>query len=173
MRNLVKMFVLVGLLGGGADAAVTPLRSLLESGSGNLGSVRIDGDFFVVHRRTAPNQSLLLGVSSMGAVGGKVSGVGVFARKEYLTPAEQKVFGQAVLNVALKCFNLRPERQAAISAWLERQNASTFRDVDADFGPMNLRFVRELDDQGDYWTWVRMERAGTPGISPWINFCRP
>lgn len=156
-----------------ATAATVPLRSVLESSPGNLGSIRTSGTFFIVSKAVPQSRALVLGVGSGGAYQNRVSTVRVFAQKEYLTPAERKVFNAAVLNVALKCFNLRAERQAAITAWLDRQNASTFRDVNADFGPMNLQFLRELDDDGTYWTVISMTREGQPGVSPWINYCKP
>ncbi|WP_155300805.1 hypothetical protein [Deinococcus kurensis] len=157
---------------GPAQAATVPLRSLLESGPGNLGSLRMDGSFFVISKKAAA-KPLLLGVASDGLYLNRVDTVTVGAQKEYLVPEERAVFRRAVIDVALKCFNLRPERQAAINTWLDRQNASSLRDVQTDFGPMTLRFIRELADDGQYWTFVRMSRTGKPGVSPWLNYCTP
>lgn len=157
-----------------AEAATVPLRSLLTGGPRTTGSLRLDSQTFLVTKRTGEGRDLMLGVTQLAtARPGRVSAVGVLALKEYLTPAERQLFNDAVIQVALKCFNLRAERQAAIVVWLNRQNASTFRDVKADFGPMNLRFVRELDDDGQYLTWVHLRRSGTPGVAPWVNYCTP
>lgn len=75
--------------------------------------------------------------------------------------------------MALKCFDLPPERKAAIIAWMNVQNASVFRQVDSDFGPMNLQYPRSLSDAGDYWTSVSLTRSGVPGVSPWGDYCTP
>ncbi len=156
-----------------SQAAAVPLRSLLEQGKGNAGSVRLNQNAFIVVRTTDAGHLLTLGVAQLNGtvVSGRVNHVGVLANKEYLTPDEREVFNQVAIKVALKCFNLRAEREAAIVAWLERQNASVFRNVSVDFGPMNLQFVRELGDDGQYLTWVRFKRSGVPGMAPWINYC--
>ncbi|MFW8628559.1 hypothetical protein [Deinococcus sp. ME38] len=164
--------LLLATLPGSAQAATVPLRSLLESSPGNLGSIRVDGSYFVVSKK-AGTKSLLLGVGTDGLYLNRVDTVTVAAQKEYLTPEERTVFRRAVIDVSLKCFNLRAERQAAINTWLDRQNASSLRDVQTDFGPMTLRFIRELSDDGQYWTFVRLSRTGKPGVSPWLNYCTP
>ena len=168
----VMAAVLLATLQSSAQAATVPLRSLLESSPGNLGSIRLDGDYFVISKK-AGAKSLLLGVASDGLYLNRVDTVFVAAQKEYLTPEERSVFRRAVIDVALKCFNLRAERQTAINTWLDRQNASALRDVRTDFGPMTLRFIRQLSDDGQYWTLVRLSRTGKPGVSPWLNYCTP
>ncbi|MFC4424924.1 hypothetical protein [Deinococcus navajonensis] len=87
---------------------------MLKSGPGNLGSIRTSGNFFIVPGAVPQSRALMLGVGSGGAYQGRVSSVRVLAQKEYLTPAERKVFNTAVLKVALKCFNLRAERKASL-----------------------------------------------------------
>lgn len=172
MRSTLLTLLLAGSSFGQATAV--PLRSLLESGTGNAGSVRFDRASFMVAKRTSDGTILTLGVVQLGAaVAGRVSRVGVLATKEYLTPSERVAFNQAAISVALNCFNLRTERAAAIVAWINQQNTSVFRNVNADFGPMNLQFVRALNDDGQYTTWVRFSRSGMPGVAPWINYCTP
>jgi len=169
----ILLTLLLAVTSFGQTAAV-PLRSLLEGGKGNAGSVRFDRDSFMVAKKTADGTILTLGVVQLGAaVAGRVSRVGVLATREYLTPSERVAFNQAAISVALNCFNLRTERAAAIVAWLDQQNASLFRNVNADFGPMNLQFVRALNDDGQYTTWVRFSRSGTPGVVPWLKYCTP
>ncbi|MCP2013214.1 hypothetical protein L1280_000342 [Deinococcus sp. HSC-46F16] len=157
-----------------AEAATVPLRSLLASGSNVVGSLRVDEDVFYVERKTGEGRNLTLAVGQAQlARAGRVSAVRVLAMREYLTPGERSIFTKMVLDTALKCFNLRSERKAAITTWLNRQNASSIRDVAQNFGPMNLRFTRDISDDGRYYTYVEMRRTGTPGVAPWINYCTP
>lgn len=157
-----------------AEGATVPLRSLLSGGTRTTGSLRVDNNLFLISKRTGEGRDLLLGITQLATERpGRVSAVSVLALREYPTPAERSLFNEAVINVALKCFNLRPERKTAIVAWLNRQNVSTFRNVAANFGPMNLRFVRDLDEEGTYWTAVQMRRQGLPGTAPWVNYCTP
>lgn len=135
--------------------------------------MRLDGDFFVVARRTDAGKSMLLGVQADNVRSGGATAVSMLARKDYLTPTEQKVFNAAVLNVAFKCFNLLPAREGAITTWLSRQNQASLREVSADFGPMTLHFKRMIDDEEQFWTMVTLSREGQPGKAPWNNFCRP
>lgn len=170
-RTLLALLLAAASFG---QTTAVPLRSLLESGKGNAGSVRFDRDSFMVAKRTSDGTILTLGVVQLGAaVAGRVNRVGVLATREYLTPSERVAFNQAAISVALKCFNLRAERKAAIVAWLDQQNASVFRNVNTDFGPMNLQFMRALDDDGQYTTWVRFSRSGMSGVAPWVNYCTP
>lgn len=82
-----------------ARAATVPLRSLLEASPGNLGSIRLDGDYFVISKKAAA-KSLLLGVASDGPYLNRVDTVFVAAQKEYLTPEERSMFRRAVIDVA-------------------------------------------------------------------------
>lgn len=155
-------------------AATVPLRSLLTSHAQTTGQITYDSHLFLVSQRTGDGRDLLLGIGQQSTTqAGRINQVYVLAQREYLTPSERGLFNTAVIDVALRCFNLRAERKAAIVAWMNVQNASVFRDVEADFGPMTLHFARFLRDDGDYWTSVKMSRSGTPGTAPWINYCTP
>ena len=172
---LSRSFLTLGLmLTSVAFAATIPLRSLLTASPSTTGQLGYDGSTFLVSQFTGEGRDLLLGVSQQSTtVPGRVNRVYVVAQREYLTPTERGLFNTAVTNVALKCFNLRPERKAAIIAWMNVQNTSVFRRVDSDFGPMNLQFSRYLSNAGEYWTSVSLTRSGVPGISPWGNYCTP
>ena len=41
------------------------------------------------------------------------------------------------------------------------------------FGLVNLWFVRDLDNAGQYTTAIYLRRSGQPGAAPWINSCTP
>ncbi len=97
----------------------------------------------------------------------------VVTQREYLTPKEGNFFNTAVTDAALKCFNLCLERTVAIVARMNVQNASVFRQVSSDFGPMTLRFSHCINDDGNYWTSVSLSRSGVPGVSPWGDYCTP
>ena len=162
------------LLSTTATAVTVPLKSLLTSHAQNNGQMTYDANTFFVSEYTREGRNLLLGVSQRSTTqAGRVNRVSVVAQREYLTPTERGLFNRTVVDVALKCFNLRPERKAAIVAWMNVQNASVYRDVNAEFGPMNLRFSRSLNDDGNYWTAVALSRSGTPGVLPWGNYCTP
>ena len=159
-----------------AIGAAVPLRSLLTANPSTTGQLGYDddGSTFLVSHSTGEGRDLLMGVSQQSStVPGRVNRVYVVAQREYLTPTERGLFNTAVTDVALKCFNLRPERKAAIVAWMNIQNTSVFHQVASDFGPMNLRFSRYLSNAGEYWTSVSPARSGVPGVSPWGNYCTP
>lgn len=175
MLNQMRSLICLALFSvSAAEAATVPLRSLLASGANVVGSLRVDDDVFYVERKTGGGQTLTLAVGQLqSARAGRVSAVRVLAMREYLTSGERSIFNKMVLDTALKCFNLRSERKAAITTWLKRQNASSLRNVAQSFGPMNLRFIRDISDDGRYYTYVEMRRTGMPGVAPWINYCTP
>ena len=173
LRSRACLFLAL-LLSGPALGATIPLRSLLTASRYTTGQLGYDGSTFLVSQYTGEARDLLLGVSQQSTtVPGRVTRVYVVAQREYLTPTERGLFNAAVTDVALKCFNLRPERKAAIVTWMNVQNASVLRQVSSDFGPMTLRFSRYINDDGNYWTSVSLTRSGVPGVSPWSNYCTP
>lgn len=151
-----------------AGATATPIKSLI-TGSG--GQMTLSADTFVVSKRTTAGTYLLLGIGQAASSNGRVRSLNVLALREYLTPPEQDLFSKNVLRVALTCFNLLPARAPAISAWLKVQNASTFRTMSSQFGPMTLTFRRDLTDSGQFYTSAFMTRTGQPGVAPWGNYC--
>lgn len=155
-----------------AIGAAVPLRSLLTANPSTTGQLGYDGGTFLVSHSTGEGRDLLMGVSQQSStVPGRVNRVYVVAQREYLTPTERGLVNTAVTDVALKCFNLRPERKAAIVAWMNIQNTSVFRQIASDFGPMNLRFSRYLSNTGLHqecqhpFGW-RVELPGPESPSP-------
>lgn len=166
----MKRLWIIGLLwvSGTADAVATPIRGLI-TGSG--GQLNIGTHAFIVGKRTSDGSHLNLGVGLYAQVQGRLTSIGLLALKEYLKPSELDLLISNTSRVTRSCFNLLPERMVAISAWLRRQNQTSLRKSTSDFGPIRLRFVRDIDDQGTYYTAVYMSRSGTPGIAPWSNYC--
>lgn len=162
------------VLSASVTALTVPLKSLLTSHPHNNGQMTYDANTFFISEYTGEGRNLLLGVSERSTTQtGRINRVSVVAQREYLTPIERRLFNTVVVDVALKCFNLRPERKAAIVAWMNVQNVSVYRNANANFGPMNLQFSRYLSNDGDYWTAVALSRSGTPGVAPWTNYCTP
>ncbi|WP_158679897.1 hypothetical protein [Deinococcus sp. NW-56] len=152
-----------------AEAKAITLRSII-TGSG--GQTQIFPSLFTVTKRTADYTYLTLGIGQVAVDDSKrLRAVMVLALKEYLKPSERALFNKTVHQVATKCFNLAPERLPAISAWLDRQNASPLRDASVNFGPMSMNYSREIGDDGTYVTNVTMQRTGKPGVAPWVNYC--
>ncbi|UQN05508.1 hypothetical protein [Deinococcus sp. QL22] len=169
MKKLSTLMLLTTFAG--AEAAPISIRSLI-TGSG--GQMTISQGFFLVSKRTSDLTYLTLGVGAFDLTNaGRLNGVAVIAVKEYLKPSERALFNRAVGQVATRCFNLRPERLTAISVWLDRQNSSAIRDVATDFGPMRLRFLRDINEDGNFYTSVYLNRTGTPGVLPWKSYCTP
>ncbi|PJI55545.1 hypothetical protein CTI14_03880 [Methylobacterium radiotolerans] len=131
----------------------------------------MEKDLFIVGKRTSAGTPLNLGVGSLEVSGNRLKGIAVFAFKEYLTTSELDLFATNVNRVAGKCFNISPERAGAVTAWLTRQNQTSLRNVTQVFGPMKARFVRDITSGGSYYTAVYLSRGGTPGTSPWVNYC--
>ncbi|WP_407541203.1 hypothetical protein Q0M94_07410 [Deinococcus radiomollis] len=158
------------LLLGTAGATATPVRSLI-TGSG--GQITTSPDTFAVSKRTSLGRTLLLGIGQGKATNNRINALGVIAFSESLTTDELDLYSKNVIRVALKCFNLRPERVPAIKAWLRLQNQTTLRTAANDFGPMTMRLQRGVLASGQYYTGVAMLRAGQPGVSPWTGYCTP
>ncbi len=160
--------LLAALLLPTAAAKSTAIRTLM-TGSG--GQIKLTADIFMVIKRTSAGNPLMLGVGNASGSGSRISTLSVFAFKEYLTPDELDLFSKNVVRVALTCFNLLPERSAAIITWLNQQNTSIFKKVATGFGPMTLIFQRDLLSDGQFYTSVVLTRSGTPGVAPWTNDC--
>ncbi len=169
----MRFIILAGfLMIGITQSTAVPLRSLLESGT-NTEAIRLGKDVLLVDKKTGPNTTLLLGIGHTGFYQGRINKVNIQAQKEFLLSNEKALVNKLVINVALKCFNLNPQRKAAILTWLDVQNKLTLKNISNDFGPMNLHFIREIDEDGHYWTTVQMQRSGQPGVVPWLNYCKP
>lgn len=149
-------------------AVSTPIKSLV-TGSG--GQITIEDGLYIVSKRTTDLTYLQMGVGTTQATSGRIQGLTLFAFKEYLKPSELALLISNTRRVATSCFNLSQQRMDAIAYWLTVQNKSAYRNVSSSFGPMNLRFKRDVSSDGTYYTAVYMNRSGLPGQAPWINYC--
>lgn len=168
MKLLPILFVLVSL--GESRAASTPIRSLI-TGSG--GQLSLERGLYIVSKRTSDLTYLQLGVGVTAENRGRIQGLSLVAFREYLKPSELDLLIRNTSRAATTCFNLSEQRLNAIGYWLTVQNKSARRSVSSTFGPMKLRFGRDVLDDGTFYTVVTMNRAGTPGAAPWINYCTP
>lgn len=154
---------------GSAHAASTSLQEYVQ-GSG--GKIKIEDGLFVVSKRTRDLNYITLGVGAMGQNSqGRLNQVGVFAFKHRLSAAEVELLAANVARIASKCFNISKERGDAMTAWLTKENQTLMQQTTKGFGPMNLTFVRSITRDGEFFTAVHMQRTGTPGVAPWINYC--
>ncbi|GAA5503628.1 hypothetical protein Dxin01_03387 [Deinococcus xinjiangensis] len=164
-------FLLSTVLAATASTALalgTPIKSLV-TGSG--GQLTIEDGLYVVSKRTSDLTYLQMGVGTTQASAGRIQGLTLFAFREYLKPSELALLISNTRRVATTCFNLSQGRMDAIAYWLTVQNKSAYRNVTSSFGPMNLRFKRDVTSDGTYYTAVYMNRSGLPGQTPWINYC--
>lgn len=152
-----------------AQAAGTSLLNYIQ-GSG--GKVQLENGLFVVSKRTTDLNYITLGVAPMGQTAqGRLDRIGIFAFKDRLSAAEVDLLATNVTRVASKCFNISKERGDAMAAWLKQENQTLLHSTTKSFGPMNLTFVRNVTEEGNFFTAVHMQRTGQPGISPWLNYC--
>ncbi|WP_052351904.1 hypothetical protein [Deinococcus pimensis] len=166
------LLLLSFLTTGAASAASQPIKGLLTGDRAVRSFSQPLPNLLSFQYQTSDGTTLAMGMLVGNAgTGGRVTDLSILALREYLTPAERRVLRDVVVRVALKCFNIRAERQNAMSAWLDAMNAGTFRDKTSTFGPLRLTFQRYISDNGDFTTFVRINRTGTPGQTPWINYC--
>lgn len=151
-----------------AQATGIPIKTLI-TGSG--GQLTLRQDLFIVRKRTADLTMLDLGIGVRQQQAGRIQSVGVFAFKEYLKPSELDLLISNTSRIATTCFNISQERLPALTAWLTRQNSRALRNVENDFGPLNVAFIRDISDDGTYYTAVYLARPGYPGGTPWIKYC--
>lgn len=166
MRYLICTLLAVNLCS--AQGTSTPIKSLV-TGSG--GQLTIEDGLYLVSKRTTDLTYLQMGVGTMDSSADRIQGLTLFAFKEYLRPSELALLISNTKRVSTTCFNLSQQRMDAIAYWLTVQNKSAQRNVSSDFGPMNLRFKRDITSDGTYYTAVYLRRSGTPGLKPWINYC--
>lgn len=151
-----------------AQAASIPIKTLI-TGSG--GQLTLEQGLFLVRKRTSDLTSLDLGIGIRQQRAGRIQSVGVFALKEYLKPSELALLVSNTSRIATQCFNISQKRMNALAVWLTRQNSQALRNVESSFGPMKVTFVRDVNDDGTYYTAVDLARSGVPGLAPWVNYC--
>lgn len=166
MKKLLFTAVLALLTGASAES--TSIRDLMQ-GSG--GQVRLDNNMLLVNKRTSAGTAMTLATAYYSNVkANRLDEVYLFVFRSSLSTAELDLFGDNAARIATKCFNLAPERKADIKSFIRVYDDLGYVSKTTSFGPMKLVFERGVTE-GEPYTAVKMSRYGTPGQSPWVNYC--
>ncbi|MFC4453743.1 hypothetical protein [Deinococcus sonorensis] len=149
--------------------AAPPLRSRLTLRPQATGQVTSSDTAVLVSQWTSGDPRLRIGIGSWSRIpAGRVSRVTLDAQRVTLTRPKRTLFTRAATESTWdwEHFNLRPERKAAITTWLDVQNSWGFLEVAPDLGSVPLECSRSLDTTMDDSTKVWLS---CDGRAPWIN----
>ncbi|UQN06328.1 hypothetical protein [Deinococcus sp. QL22] len=176
--NVLRNSALIGiLLGGQSSAESTDLWRLLGDGKSVL--VLSGGD--AVYQIKGSNKTITVGVNVLDFVdnGYNTLSLSVFKFNGKLDKTELLLFSQGIAKLATKCFNSDVSRLPSIQNWIatnsvKEAGASQTSEMDlaqANFGPLKLTLSKRAGAMNGQAVVIRMERQGTPGESPWVNYC--
>ncbi|WP_424952299.1 hypothetical protein [Deinococcus sp.] len=147
------------------------LRTYLSSLPRVVSLSQIDLDAYVFSYKQQTSYPLILGLKASSYQNEhSINEFLLYIPREELTRTEIDLLNEVALSLVLKCFNIRPDRKPAIADFMATQAVYGWRTRAADFGPLEVQYEHQLiSDHTATVVWLR--RSGTPGQSPWINYC--